>query len=144
MVLTPERIKQAEFARNVFAISPEPNVKLADMLQPAFWSHVAAKLHPTDRIEVIPEDGTYFAEFYVVSCGRNWAKVSLLRMHELVEDTPEAASTASVEYEVQWAGGQEKARVMRLSDKAVIQSGFATKKDAAEWLHKYETEHMVK
>lgn len=144
MALTPERIKQAEFARNVFAISPEQNVKLEDMLAPAFWSHVAAKLHPSDRIEVIAEDGSYFAEFYVVSCGRNWAKVSLLRMHELTEDTPEIAKNASSEYEVQWAGGQEKARIVRLADKQVIQSGFPSKKEAADWLLKYEAQLMVK
>lgn len=152
MALTAERIKLAEFSRNIFAISPEPNVKLADMLQPAFWSHVAAKLHPSDRIEVIAEDSTYFAELYVVSCGRNWAKVSVLRMHELTEDRPQNAGepttsaevpTADAAHIVQWVGGQEKARVLRLVDKAVIKSGFATKKDAAEWLDKYEAELAV-
>lgn len=144
MALTADRIKLAEYVRNIFVINPEPNVKLEDMLQPAFWSHVAAKLHPSDRVEVIAEDGTYFAEFYVVSCGRNWAKVSLMRMHDLSEDEPKTEKPASGEYEVQWAGGQEKARIVRLVDKQVIQSGFASKKEAAEWLTKYETQLLVK
>lgn len=144
MALTADRIKLAEYVRNIFVIVPELNTKLEDMLRPAFWSHVAAKLHPSDRIEVIAEDGTYFAEFYVVSCGRNWAKVSLLRMHELAEDTPEVTKAVSSEYEVQWAGGQEKARVIRLVDKQVLQAGLSSKKEAAEWLAKYEAQLMVK
>lgn len=136
MALVADRIKQAEFVRNIWAVTPEINTKFEDLKKPSYWAHVAAKLHPSDRIEVVSEDSTYFAELYVVSCGRNWAKVSVLRFIELEED--QADMTQSETHKVEWVGGSAKARVVRLEDNAVIKEGFQNKAEAAKWLEGHQ------
>ena len=135
--LLQDRLKQAEYTRNVFSVVPEFGTKLEDMLKPEYWAHTGAKLHPTDRIEVIAEDNTWFAELFVVSCARNWAKVTTLRFVELAESTPD--ETPAIEYKINWGGQNVKHRVVRLSDNATIKDGFASAAEAKKWLADYES-----
>lgn len=143
MALTQEKIKPAEFVRNVFAVVLPLGTKFEEIKDPAYWAHTAAKLHPTDRIEVMDEEGTFFAELLVVSCARNWAKVSVLRFHELVESLPTARQQQSdamkderAKYKVDWQQGT-KARVIRLSDKQTLIDNLPSKADAEQWLTRY-------
>lgn len=144
MALMQDSIKPAEYMRNVFAATLPPNTSFEDVKKEAFWAHVAAKFHPTDRVEVMDAEGTFFAELMIISCGRNWAKVSVLRFHELSETLPQAAAEATqkgsnsklAEYEVDWTQAT-KARVVRLVDKEVIKENFPSKADAQKWLLSY-------
>lgn len=127
----PSRFKLAETSRNVYMIVPEDGTPFDSLLEPSYWSHIADKLRPTDRIEVIAEDGSYFAELLVRSQGRMTAKVSVLRKVDL--DPPEAASQ-TLGFDVQWKGPHHKHAVVRLSDKSIMQGSFDTKEMALAWL----------
>lgn len=142
MALSPSSLKPAEYVRNVFAITPEHGVTIDDLKEPEYWAHVAAKLHPTDRVEVTSEDGTWFAEVFVTACARNWAQVSVLRFHELAEATKPAVSN-SPKHIVQWKGQNKLHCVIRVSDKAVIKEAFTTAALANAWLADYETKSLV-
>jgi len=149
MALMQDKLNQAEYVRSVFAVTLPYGTPFDDIKNPAFWAHTAAKLHPTDRIEIMDEEGTYFAEVMVSSCARNWAKVSVLRFHELAESLPEGRSSAvdtlkdkMAEYEVDWTQNT-KARVVRKSDREVIKENFASKADATKWLASYAANTVV-
>jgi hypothetical protein len=97
---------------------------------------VAATFNPHSRIEVLPEDGTWFAELIIISCGRNWANVLPLRHVELTGAAP--APVAEAKYKVMWRGVVHKHCVVRVSDKEVVKTEFATAAEAAKWLEDYE------
>ena len=139
MPILPKYVKGAEYVRNIFSATPPAGTKYEDMLKPEYWTHIAATLHPTDRIEVIPEDGVWFAELIVISCGKNWAKVYPLRFVELSESAPEEAPVAG-KYYVKWRGEVHKHGVIRFSDKVVVKSGFPTAAEAKAWLAEHEDE----
>lgn len=149
MALNSDRIKPAEFARNVFAMTVPQGVTFEDVKKPEFYAHIAAKLHPTDHIEVTDDEGTFFAELFVVACARNWAKVSVLRFHELEESRPEADKEVGEafaeelkKYKVDWTQNS-KARVIRLTDKQVLSEQHASKAAAEKWLKDYITTNIA-
>lgn len=129
------KLQDAPVARNVFVAVPSAGTKVDDMLKPEYWAHVSRWLHISDRIEAVPEDGAFFAEFYVCDTGLNRASVVLLRKCNLQgEELPVIAT----DFEIKWRGQTMKHAVSRISDKATIKDGFASKTDAEIWLHEYE------
>lgn len=135
--INAQRVKNnAEYVRTIHIATPAAGTKYEDVLQSAYWTHVATTFQPHSRIEVMPEDGSWFAELMIVSCGRNWANVLPLRHVELAEAAP--APTAEAKYKVMWRGMTHKHSVVRISDKEVIKSDFATAAEAAKWLEDYE------
>ncbi len=159
MALTAGKLQQAEYARLRFAITPEPYESLADVLKTEYWVHVAGMLRPQSIIEVVPQDGSYYAELFVHSCDKTFATVRLLRVVVLDEEQMVSAQKAAkeamatsgkkgekpipeadkgTEHYVDWAGPQHKGRVIRTADKQVIKEGFATKKEAYIWMLQHE------
>jgi hypothetical protein len=128
-------VKAAEHARAVhFARGPmlPLDEAVAAMRDPAFWANVSTRMHANDRIEAMPEDGSYFAEFMVRSAGPNWAHVEVLRQHAFI--SAESVVAKAKDAEVNWGGPAHKWRVQRPSDKAVLKSGFDTPDQANSWL----------
>ena len=142
--LTPDRFKQAEYTRNIFAMTPAPNTEVEHLMKPEYWSHVARQLNPTDRVEVIAEDNSWFAEVLVMSTGPNWARVKLLRYTPLAEKSAKAdAPVTNPQFDVNYGGVSAKHRVVRLSDKSVIKDGFATKAEAVKYMQEYELSSLT-
>lgn len=132
------RFKNAEFERVVYQACPEVSTTFEDVCEPAFWSHVAEKLKPGDRIEVLTEDNSYFAELLVVDAGRLFAKVAVLRYVELSSpDVPEGLTGVAPEFKVQYKGPALKHVVIRLSDNQIVQDGIALKADAHAWVKEH-------
>lgn len=140
--LNTSNLREAEYERKIYAVTPEHGTTIEQMLDPAYWANVGYKFKPGDRIEVISEDSTWFAELLVIAAARLWAKVSTLRFVELTTavagdatktSTPPADS-AFDDYIIKWGTGSTKFRVVRKQDKEVIREGFATKRDAEAWL----------
>lgn len=132
------RFKNAEFERVIYQACPENGVTFEDVCQPEFWSHVAEKLKPMDRIEVLAEDGSYFAELLVVDAGRLFAKVAVLRFVELASlDVPEDLASTLAEFKVEFKGPTLKHCVIRQSDKQVVQEGIQRKADAEAWIREH-------
>lgn len=134
--LATNRIKQAEYVRNIWHVTPEQDVPFDTLLDPKYWAHVSAQFKPCDRIEVNAEDGSYFAELIILDAGRLFAKVQVLRKVELKAVVVSGA--ISDEYEVKWAGPSAKWRVLRKADNAPLKEGFTDRAGAEGWLVEHQ------
>lgn len=123
------QIQQAEFARTVWVVKPEPGVTLDQMLQPESWAHVSKSLKPGDLIDVLPPDNEWYAELFVRSSGDNEAKLVVLK-HYSFADVKQIDS----EVEVKHRGEAKKWSVLRKSDKAVLVEGLETRGAAEDWV----------
>ena len=126
----PSRFSLADSNRNVWSIVPEVGTPYSALSDASYWSHIADKLRPFDRIEVYAEDGAYWAELLVISAARLSAKVIELRK----KDLDGVGMVSEPGFEVQWKGPHHKHAVVRMKDKTALQSGFASKEDAMAWL----------
>jgi len=130
-------MKPAEFKRVIYQAVPEAGVPLDDLLHPDYWAHVARMFNPTDRVEVLAEDGAYYAELIVQDCGKAWAKMAVLQhvpLHAVEKAGPEAAP-----YKVKYAGPHAMWRVFRASDNEVIQDKFQTRDQAEHYARNIES-----
>jgi len=152
--INSSRFRGAEFKRNVWRASPAHGEKIEDVQKPEYWSHVGAQLRPLDRIEVVPEDQSYFAELIVTKCDRLYAKTVLLCYIDLNEaeqlgagqgedNAPEPLEadgaptpTANDDYAVEWKGGAKWA-VVRKADKEMVLKGYLNKPEAEAALAEY-------
>lgn len=129
--LTPARIELAEQLRTIWSMSPEADTPFEALLAPEYWAHVSSKLRPRDRIEVEPEDGMYYAELIVRDAGKLFAKVEVIRHVELKKY--DVRGDLDQQFDIRHAGPNQKWRVVRINDKAVLQSGFSTPDEARTW-----------
>lgn len=134
--LQEKHFKNAEYERTVWQAVIEPGISFDEVMKPQFWAHIAAKLVPNARIEVLSETGEYFAELLVMSCDRTWAKVALLRFVEL------SAPAGNVEieaagYKIEWKGPTRKHVVIRLADNEIIKDELPRKADAELWVREH-------
>lgn len=136
--LTPNMLKEAEYLRTIFAVSVPPEIEPEDILKPEFWAHVAKKLQPTSRIEVMPETGEWFAELIVIACAHNWAQVCQLRFHELTESKKPETKTEEPLFKAVFRGNNKKFCVHRISDGSIVKEELPTMAAAQLWI----SEHM--
>lgn len=129
MKILQRQIQQAEFARTVWVVKPEPGVTLEQLLQPEAWAHVSKTFRPGDHVDVMPPGGDWFAELYVRASGDNEAKLVVLKHY--VFDT---AKPVDSEIEVKHRGEAKKWSVLRKSDKAVLVEGLETRGLAEDWV----------
>ena len=134
--LNPTRMKEADFERQTYFAKAHENTRPEDLLSRSYWSHVATRLKPWDKVEVVADDGTWWAEFLVLEAGRTWAKVEMLRHKSLTSsDVSESQATAMLPYEVVHRGTDSKWSVIRKSDRAVMHEGEETQGGAIDWLN---------
>lgn len=134
--LNPTRMKEAEFERQTYFAKAHENTHPEDLLDRAYWAHVATRLKPWDKVEVVANDGTWWAEFLVLEAGRTWAKVEMLRHKSLTaSDVSASQATAMTPYEVVHRGTDSKWSVIRKSDRAVMHEGEETQGGAIDWLN---------
>lgn len=129
--LHASRFGLAEHKRRIFSIVPEHGTEFEEVLKPSFWSHIAVNLRISDRIEVLAEDGSYFAELIVRDAGNLFASVGVLRKIDL---DPVNSGEGSDGHEVAWKGPHRKFAVIRKSDDAIVKDGFDAKPAALAWL----------
>lgn len=107
------------------------------LLDPFFWSFVAKnRLAPFDEVQVIPEDGSWIAEFYVVQVGENWAKLAL-QSKTLLQSSPEEEEALPKGYEMKWAGPVIGYQILRGTERVYPTSKDkkpVAKLDAMNWL----------
>jgi len=134
-----ERVKQADYARNVFRVNPEQGTPIEELLDPGYWVHVAAKFRAGDKIEVFPDGGEYYAELLVVSCSRIHAKLVPLVVKALAPAAKPAKDPVAP-FKIEHKGSIHKWSVIRVADKEYIKDGFDSREDAAAWLKDNEAE----
>lgn len=131
----PSEFSEARYTTNRWSITARAGTPYEAILgDPAYWAHIATKLKQCDIIEVHAQDRSYYAELYVLAAESKSARVA-----ELCAVTLDNSPTVTLpsNYDVEWAGPHHKWRVIRISDKTVIEKGFASEADAR--LHAVQT-----
>lgn len=128
-------LQQSGYVYDNHVYRAEEGMELDTMLAPSFWSHVAGRLKPLDRIEIVPDGGKYYAELMVLVTDAKTARVKTLRYEVLEEVSPEDAESDS--HMIKWRGPAAKFGVVRKDDGAVLKDGFPTKEDAAAYMREH-------
>lgn len=74
-----ERLGESEHSRRVFWFTAPAGTTIDDLMTPAYWSRVASRLKPLDRVEVCDDEMTYFAEFIVLAADSDGLRLAPLR-----------------------------------------------------------------
>lgn len=61
-----DRHQQAEYVRRLHWYTAPSGITIDDLLTPDYWSRIAPKFQPLDRIEIVNDDRTFFAELIVL------------------------------------------------------------------------------
>lgn len=146
MAILSNRLVTAEFSRNVWFIRGDENEVAEDLLEPSYFAHVARQLKTGDQIEFLSNDVSVFATFIVTYATDTGAKLVMLSSTPLVKTATQAPaqeqSNTDVrthteefpDYVIRYVNDKVKFRVVRRSDRAVVQSGFDTDELARNWL----------
>ena len=129
--LMPARMRLQEHIQRNFVIVVEPGTTQDHLKDPAYWSLVASQFIPMTRLIVYPDDSSFYAEYLVIACAKNWAKVHELSFKKL---TSAEAENVPDEYEIKWRGNFNKHCVIRKSDGKVIKDQCQTRDEADVWL----------
>lgn len=138
VILDPLNIGLAQHRRQDWVAVAKEGTTTDDLLKPVYWSHMAARFQPFDRVEVREETGEWVAELMVLRAERNWASVSLLKVHDLTKLRQSADAHDASAYEAKWKGPVKKWAVIRKSDSEVVHDGEASQEQALAWLRQYE------
>lgn len=138
MAILNSQLRESEYLRTAWSVTPEAGVGLDLLLNPTYWMHVAKRLRPRDVIEASPEDASWYARLLVRSNGVAGPVLAVLEKHTFNEspsaETKAPASKDERDYEVKFAGS-DKWRVLRKSTGEVLSKDHATRDAASTWLH---------
>lgn len=135
----------AEAEREVFMATMEVGTTRADVLDPAYFAHIAPRLRPYTEILLRCEDGTIYAKVLVLQAERTWARVHVLEWHDLTtkdvalskDDVARIAKLTeegATEFLVEFKGPTKLHCVIRKQDSAIVFEGIRTKAEAYERL----------
>jgi len=133
--LSPNGLSVAEYKRRQWFCEAADGVLLEDVMKPEFWAHVASKMTPFDRIEVVSVDGTWAADLMVIATGRTAAKVVSLHQYSFVGGYADM-SRVNTTHEVKHRGPRRWS-IIRIADSAVVKEDIATREDADRILADY-------
>lgn len=128
----------ADYARQVYVARPPAGTKIEDVLDENYWAHVAKKINPHDIIEVVPEDGSFYAKLLVTSRGTLWVRVHQIEYVDINGGKEsKKPKKESDDFEVNWGGPNDKWRVIRKADKLPVGKNFTSREDADKWLEEH-------
>ena len=134
--LNHARMEEAAYTQTVYFAKAHPNTRPHDLLEPAYWAHVAVRFKPWSEIKVVADDGSWFAHYLVLEAGRTWARVAMLSTISLTSaDVSVSQASAMTPYSVIYRGEHSKWSVVRKADKEVIHEGEGTQGGAIDWLN---------
>ena len=129
--LTPGRLRPAEACWRIHAVLVESGTKPEALLQPAFWSNVASKLRPLDRIEAMDDAGTWLCVLMVRATSATEAIVARLWSVEL-QSSATLAPPKESGFEVRWRGHRHKWSAM--SGETVLREGMESREEAEHYI----------
>ncbi len=130
--LAPPRLKLAEFVRSPYRAEPEAGARLEDVLAPDYFAHVAERLRPGDKLEIMPECMSWYAEALVVDATRLSARLEII-LGPIPLDAGEQVLAHDV-FEAKWISPARRFGVARKADGALMTRNLATKADAEQWI----------
>lgn len=138
--LNPTDLKPRGYFSADYQVVLDTAVTLEDALEPEFWRHINShnppRLRRFDRIQIIPEDGSFVADLIVLATGKGFAKLAVLNKVVLECDSDEPIELRSTE--VKWRGPALKYVVERKSDNNRLKTGFDTRGEAEVAARDYE------
>lgn len=137
-----DRFRPEESTLGRWDAKVEMGTTRADLLKPEYWSHVAERITPWSEITVRAEDGTFYAKYLVLDCGRGWAKLQELNWWNLTtKDVAQTQSSAGQidDYALEYKGTTRKWIVLRKVDQTVLDEGKPSKEAARLWLEEFLT-----
>lgn len=132
MKILPSSIKPAEYVRTVFVIAAKHGQEFEEFKNPEAWAHVASELKIHDKVEIIAEDGTFYAEGIVTGLTKTTVKIHFYQHITLSAVVQQSKQSP---YDIEFAG-RHKWRIVRKSDEEIIQHGFDSKEAAQEEVNK--------
>jgi len=130
--LSPPRLKLAEYVRSPYRVEPDAGARLDDVLTPDYFGHVAGRLRPGDRLEIMPECMSWYAEALVVDATRLSARIQLT-LGPIELDAGEQV-LANDHFEARWISPAARFGVARKADGALMAKHLASKADAEQWI----------
>ena len=132
--LHPRSFFDAATRRNVWSVELTLDTPYEALFRPDYWANVARKIRPGDLIEVTAEDGSYFAQLYVLAQAEQSVAVAELSKVDLQNVE---LSDGSEDFKVQWAGPVLKYAVVRVKDNVRVSEKHATRAEASAALTSY-------
>lgn len=134
--LMERNLHAADFARQVFRVNPPAGTTLDEMLVPEYWAHVARRMTPHDVVEVVPEDGSFYARLFVLNSDKLWVKMAKLDYVEFGDAGQRPAQADK--FEAKFGGPNVKWRVHNKSDNSLVSGdSFQTRADAEKWIEQH-------
>lgn len=124
------RMVLAEQGRNVWRVTVPGGVTLEEAIQPKFWAHVASKFRLYDRVEIIPDDGSWLADAIVRDVARHAATLGILNKWDL---EPVEVVGDMIDFDIEHLASLGWC-VNRKSDGARLVERLNTKSQAAGWI----------
>ncbi|EKN3611527.1 hypothetical protein NUG10_002555 [Yersinia enterocolitica] len=134
MKILPTLIKPSEYVRTVFSVTAKHGQSFEDFKDPDSWAHVANTLRKFDRVEIVAEDGSFFAEGIVTKVTKVSAHIHFFTHVELSKSA-ESSVKKDLAYNCEFAG-PHKWRIIRISDQEIVEKGIETKEDAQDKVDK--------
>lgn len=136
--LPPGRIVGHEFAIDQHCVTAEEGTTIEEILDPAYWSHVAPRLKPYAEITIRTDDGLWWAKLIVLVAGKTWAKVKVIQHVPLsTSDVDQTAAENIDGYEIKWRGPLCKWSVIRSRDHQLLTEKHETRGEAQGWLSEH-------
>lgn len=125
------QVQRFEFENTVWSVSVDTGVPFDEILKPEFWANVVnpKNMKIGDKLDVRPNDASWWALLLVRDCGSVWAKVGVIQKVDF--DVQTSSGDDSVPgFHVEWQGLGNKHVVIRDKDNVVVAKGFKTKPEA--------------
>lgn len=138
-LLRASQLKSAELVRNHWVLEVPHGTTRAQLLDPAFWAPLAARLRVYDRIEIHTLDRTYWCELLVTVVGVKWAQVTPIGNTDI--SVPSEAVTSVNGLTVTWGGDELRYIVRRESDNVVLAQNIVTFNEGLAKAHELSLVH---
>ncbi len=129
------RFELAQHRRNVWRFVLPEGDTLDDALETDYWIHVSQRLTSLDTIEIVPDDGSFYAELLVRSLAFGQVSTGVIRLVKFNE-VGESFQAIESQYTVKFKGPHEKWVVLSANGEVLV-----TKLDnegvAHRWLNNY-------
>ena len=136
--LTPNQCKLLESVNNRWrAVVPKGTTR-EQLRTPDLWRVVSTSLTRFDKIAIVDEASTFFAEMLVYDCGMGYAMLVELSFTDL----PRVVVTdddVPVNHVIEHLGPESMWTIRRISDSAVMGKGFSSREEALAYLLDHAT-----
>ena len=137
--LSEHAMKQAEYERTTWCVTPDAGTPYEALFQPNYWAHNARRLKLWDLVEVryFSDDQCYWALLLVEGKGDLWAKVTELWKKELGKVEPGKAGLLD-DFEVKYKGPAVRWCVIHKPSGRRVHEKSQTEEQATGWLREHK------